>query len=56
MLNVVKEDKDVLEAIVNKWMAKESDLELMCLSQEGIDVDAIVKSSYELVESMPGLV
>ncbi|XP_057835715.1 isoeugenol synthase 1-like [Cryptomeria japonica] len=50
MLTDLKEDKATLEPILNKWMAREADLELMCSSYEEGEVDANIKSTCELVK------
>lgn len=56
LLNSLKEDKAILQPILDKWMAKEVDLELIYLSQEEANVDATIKDTYELVKGMSKLV
>lgn len=55
MLIDLKEDKDTLQPILNKWMAREVDLELVCSSHEEAYVDATIKSTCELVKGMSRL-
>lgn len=55
MLIDLKEDKATLEPILNKWMPREVDLELMCSSYEEAEADTNIKSTCELVKSMTRL-
>lgn len=55
LLNSLKEYKAILEAILDKWIAREVDLELMYLSHEETGVDVTFKSNCELVKGMSRL-
>lgn len=55
ILSELNEDKVTLEPILNKWIRREVDLELMCASHDEAGSDTIIKSTCELAKSMTRL-
>lgn len=56
ILTSLKEDKVVLEPILDKQIAREADLELIYLCQEEASVDSTIKPTHELVKGISRLV
>lgn len=51
----LKEDEATLESILNKWMPRGEELEIMCSSHTEVEANSNIRSTCELIKEMTGL-